>query len=164
MSGVVVKEGARFLAKSQRTVMQMHTHSSASNRPLATAAEVLKELPKWFNWASDCGRLIEDELRQVHEESGHAMYFHGQGLMWGGAWAHPDQEQRRLANVLLKTHCDQVCLSFRPSLTFLFAFNLFSRRLAWRWCPIAGGSASLFRPRRRGHDNASHELRPGQSA
>ncbi len=97
LSGVVLREGRQALNQSGRTVMQSHTYAhGAHTLPLLAATQTLHLLrtdPTIHTLIQQGATVCREELSQMIESlpSSEAVC-HGQGLMWGVLWAHPERD------------------------------------------------------------------------
>jgi adenosylmethionine-8-amino-7-oxononanoate aminotransferase len=105
LSGVILRRGAAALGVSGRSALQSHTYSGSSSLALHAAAEMLDTVPEWQPHIADLGKLCEGLFKGIEEESAGRMICHGQGLMWGGLFAHPDPATRAHAAKALKVAC-----------------------------------------------------------
>ena len=122
LSGVVLRRGAEFFEAAGQSVLQMHTYAGASARGLLTGTAVLNELPLWYDHIDRMGRVCTEEFRRVEVSSGGALLVHGQGLMWGGIFQHPDPAERARAVKLFQDECtaERVAPYFIPASGFMF--------------------------------------------
>ena len=100
----------------------MHTSAGASARGLLTGTAVLNELPLWYDHIAHMGRLCAKECRRIEVSSDGALLVHGQGLMWGGIFQHPDPVERARAGKLFRDACtaERVAPYFIPAGGFMF--------------------------------------------
>ena len=106
LAGVALRRGRAAFHASGRSALQVHTYAGASARALVTAAAVLDELPHLSPAIGAGGRVVGRALARLGAESRGAVAVHGQGLMWGGLFAHPDRAVRRSAAAALAKRCD----------------------------------------------------------
>jgi len=108
LAGVAVRKGAAALGAAGRTALQSHTYSGASSRALLTATHVLQELPRTSSLVAAGAVAVGRNLRRLESESRGGWVCHGQGLLWGGVFAHRDQSVRAQAVIRLGEHCDRL--------------------------------------------------------
>ena len=100
LAGAVLKLGAEELGNAGKSVIQGHTYAGASARALTTGGAVLDELSTggWVERVEEVGaRVLQPLFEEISLASKGLLGVHGQGFMWGGAFAHSDPEARRLA-------------------------------------------------------------------
>eukprot|EP00931_Biecheleriopsis_adriatica_P103263 TRINITY_DN78122_c0_g1_i1.p1 TRINITY_DN78122_c0_g1~~TRINITY_DN78122_c0_g1_i1.p1 ORF type:complete len:482 (-),score=107.24 TRINITY_DN78122_c0_g1_i1:53-1474(-) len=105
LSGVIVKSGASLLHGKGANVQQSHTYAGSSALAYLTAAEVIAELPRWFQHASNMGQVVQEVLGPLVD--GKFLMLHGQGLMWGGEFISPEEDVRRKALEAMKQACKE---------------------------------------------------------
>jgi 4-aminobutyrate aminotransferase-like enzyme len=108
LSGVAVKSGARQLAMTNRTVLQVHTYVGASARALSIASEVLKALPSNEIHLKDAEKIVGDILTEMAAESNGTLKVQGQGLLWGVVYDSRDGQERSRASEMFTKHCDRL--------------------------------------------------------
>ena len=112
LSGAIMKRGRDTLCQNGRSVMQSHTFAGSSARSLMTGAEVLNELPNWFESISNLGQEMCHIFSYLSRLSDGMLITHGQGLMWGGLFTYEgknqDEDFRQESIAAFKRHCDDV--------------------------------------------------------
>ena len=65
LSGVVLRDGSRLVEQGTR-ILQSHTYAGANSLAFLTAAEVLREVPKWEKRVQELAGLVKERCDPAH--------------------------------------------------------------------------------------------------